>query len=94
MWGSWPPADTRELACVCLTDVRHVGGIKMVERRDRVVALFGTDPLEELLVPDGTHVQEHDLVTDGDVIVASQSTVEFGVRGGNVIAGRRCRVRR
>jgi predicted acyltransferase (DUF342 family) len=53
------------------------------------VALFGTDPLEELLVPDGTHAQEHDLVTDGDVIVASQSTVEFGVRGGNVIAGER-----
>ena len=51
------------------------------------MALFGTDPLEELLVPDGTHAQEHDLVTDGDVIVASQSTVEFGVRGGNVIAG-------
>jgi Predicted acyltransferase len=51
------------------------------------VALFGTDPLEELLVPDGTHAQEHDLVTDGDVIVASQSTMEFGVRGGNVIAG-------
>jgi len=53
------------------------------------VALFGTDPLDELLVPDGTHAEEHDLVTDGDVIVASQSTVEFGVRGGNVIAGER-----
>ena len=53
------------------------------------MALFGTDPLDELLVPDGTHAQEHDLVTDGDVIVASQSAVEFGVRGGNVIAGER-----
>ena len=53
------------------------------------MALFGTDPLDELLVPDGTHAQEHDLVTDGDVIVASQSTVAFGVRGGNVIAGER-----
>jgi len=53
------------------------------------VALFGTDPLDELLIPDGTHVQEHDLVTEGDIIVASQSTVEFGVRGGNVIAGER-----
>jgi len=53
------------------------------------VAVFGTDPLDELLVPDGTHAQEHDLVTDGDVIVASQSTVGFGVRGGNVIAGER-----
>ena len=53
------------------------------------MTVFGTDPLEELLVPDGTHAQEHDLVTDGDVIVASQSAVEFGVRGGNVIAGER-----
>jgi Predicted acyltransferase len=38
-------------------------------------------------VPDKTHVEEHDLVTDGDVIVGSQSTVEFGVRGQNIIAG-------
>ena len=53
------------------------------------MALFGTDPLDELLIPDGTHAQEHDLVTDGDIIVASQSTIEFGVRGGNVIAGER-----
>jgi len=53
------------------------------------VALFGTDPLDELVVPDGTHVQEHDLVAAGDIIVASQSAVEFGVRGGNVIAGER-----
>ena len=53
------------------------------------MALFGTDPLDELLVPDGTHAQEHDLVTEGDIVVASQSVVEFGVRGGNVIAGER-----
>ena len=53
------------------------------------MALLGTDPLDELLVPNGTHVQEHDLVTAGDVIVASQSDIEFGVRGGNVIAGER-----
>ncbi len=50
---------------------------------------FGSDPLEELRIPDGTHVEEHDLVTDGDVIVGGQSTVEFGVRGQNVIAGER-----
>ncbi len=55
------------------------------------MALFGTNPLDELLIPDGTHVEEHDLVADGDVIIASQSAVEFGVRGGNVIAGERVR---
>nr|WP_267163817.1 polymer-forming cytoskeletal protein [Halovenus salina] len=48
-----------------------------------------SDPLDELVVPDETHVQEHDLVTDGDVIAGGQSTIEFGVRGGNVIAGER-----
>ena len=48
-----------------------------------------SDPLDELVVPDGTHVEEHDLVTDGDVIVGGQSAVEFGVRGNNVIAGER-----
>ncbi len=91
MPGPWPPEGPAvgEPSCACLTRVRRVGGVKRVERPDRDVALFGTDPLEELLVPDGTHAQEHDLVTDGDVIVASQSTVEFGVRGGNVIAGER-----
>jgi len=41
------------------------------------------------VIPDGTHVEEHDLVTGGDVILGGQSTVEFGVRGGNVIAGER-----
>jgi predicted acyltransferase (DUF342 family) len=53
------------------------------------VSLFRSDPLSELVVPDGTHVEEHDLVTQGDVVVAGQSTVEFGVRGGNVMAGER-----
>ncbi|MFC7073794.1 polymer-forming cytoskeletal protein [Halovenus rubra] len=50
---------------------------------------FRSDPLDELIIPDGTHVQEHDLVTEGDVIVGGQSTIAFGVRGGNVIAGER-----
>ncbi len=50
---------------------------------------FRSDPLDELVIPDQTHVQEHDLVTDGDVIVGGQSTIEFGVRGGNLIAGER-----
>ncbi|MFC4358863.1 polymer-forming cytoskeletal protein [Halobium salinum] len=50
---------------------------------------LGQDPLDALRIPDGTTVEEHDLVTDGDVIVGGQSTVEFGVRGNNVIAGER-----
>jgi predicted acyltransferase (DUF342 family) len=52
---------------------------------------LGSDPIDELAIPDGTEVEEHDLVTDGDVIVGGQSTVEFGVRGRNVIAGERVR---
>ncbi|MFT4950070.1 MAG: putative acyltransferase (DUF342 family) [Natronomonas sp.] len=51
--------------------------------------IFRSDPLDELVIPDGTHVEEHDLVTDGDVLIGGQSHVEFGVRGGNVIAGER-----
>ena len=48
-----------------------------------------SDPLDELAIPDGTTVEEHDLVTDGDVVVGGQSTVEFGVRGDDVLAGER-----
>ena len=47
------------------------------------------DPLDALSIPDGTTVEERDLVTDGDVLVGGQSTVEFGVRGRNVLAGER-----
>ncbi len=47
------------------------------------------DPLDNLVIPDGTTAEEHDLVTDGDVLVGGQSTVEFGVRGRNVMAGER-----
>ena len=50
-----------------------------------------SDPLDELTIPDGTTAEEHDLVTEGDVIVGGQSTVEFGVRGHNVIGGERVR---
>ncbi|MFB6184118.1 MAG: polymer-forming cytoskeletal protein [Haloarculaceae archaeon] len=50
-----------------------------------------SDPLDELAIPDDTTVEEHDLVTDGDVVVGGQSAVEFGVRGRNVIAGERTR---
>jgi predicted acyltransferase (DUF342 family) len=50
---------------------------------------LGSDPLDTLKIPDGTTVEERDLVTDGDVIVGGQSTVEFGVRGRNVVAGER-----
>ncbi len=48
-----------------------------------------SDPLDELVVPDGTTAEEHDLVTEGDVLVGGQSTVEFGVRARNVLAGER-----
>jgi predicted acyltransferase (DUF342 family) len=50
---------------------------------------LGQDPLDALEIPDGTTAEEHDLVTDGDVVVGGQSTVEFGVRGRNVLAGER-----
>ena len=53
------------------------------------VSLRGTGPIDELSVPSGTVVEEHDLVTDGDVLVGGQSTVEFGVRGRNVAVGER-----
>lgn len=49
----------------------------------------GSASLDALVVPDGTEVEEHDLVVDGDVVVGGQSTVDFGVRGRNVIAGER-----
>jgi predicted acyltransferase (DUF342 family) len=52
---------------------------------------LGRDPLDALEIPDGTTVEEHDLVTDGDVVVGGQSTVEFGVRGRDVVAGERAR---
>ena len=51
--------------------------------------MFGSDPLEELVIPDGTHVEEHDLVTDGDVLIGGQSEIGLGVRGGGVVAGER-----
>jgi predicted acyltransferase (DUF342 family) len=54
----------------------------------RCVSL-GRDPLEALEIPDGTTVEEHDLVTEGDVVVGGQSSVEFGVRGRDVLAGER-----
>ncbi|WP_407934018.1 polymer-forming cytoskeletal protein [Halocatena halophila] len=47
------------------------------------------DALDRLVIPDGTTVEEHDLVTDGDVIIGGLSTVEFGVRGRSVIVGER-----
>ncbi len=51
--------------------------------------MLGTDPLEELSIPDDTQVKEHDLVTDGNVLVGGQSAVELGIRGGTVVAGER-----
>ena len=56
------------------------------------MSLRGADPIDELSVPSGTTVEEHDLVTDGDVLVGSRSTVEFGLRGRNVALGERTTV--
>jgi predicted acyltransferase (DUF342 family) len=51
--------------------------------------VLGPNPIDRLQIPDATTVEEHDLVTDGDVLVGGQSTVELGVRGRNVVAGER-----
>ncbi|MFC6771996.1 polymer-forming cytoskeletal protein, partial [Halorubrum pallidum] len=56
------------------------------------MSLRGGGPVDELAVPSETTVEEHDLVTDGDVLVGSQSTVEFGLRGRNVALGERVSV--
>jgi len=56
------------------------------------VSLRGDGPVEELAIPSGTTVEEHDVVVDGDVLVGGQSTVELGVRGRNVAIGERVRV--
>jgi len=56
------------------------------------VSLRGRGPIDALTVPSGTTVEEHDVVTDGDVLVGGQSTVELGIRGRNVALGERVRV--
>ena len=50
---------------------------------------FRSDPLSELIVPDGTTVEEHDIVTEADVIIGTQSRIALGVRARNVVAGER-----
>lgn len=47
------------------------------------------DPLDTLRIPSETTVEEHDVVTDGDVLIGGQSSVELGIRGRNVAAGER-----
>jgi predicted acyltransferase (DUF342 family) len=54
-----------------------------------VTTVFGSDPLDELVIPDGTQVKEHDLVTEGNVLIGGQSVVVLGVRGGAIVAGER-----
>ncbi|MFW5922736.1 MAG: acyltransferase [Halodesulfurarchaeum sp.] len=51
--------------------------------------VLATDPIDRLTIPDGTEVQEHDLVTDGDVLIGGGSAVEFGLRGRSLVAGER-----
>lgn len=43
--------------------------------------------LDRLYLPDGTTVEEHDLVTARDVLVGDRSTVSFGIRGETVVLG-------
>ena len=47
------------------------------------------DPLDELSIPDGTTVEEHDIVTDSDVLIGSNSSIEFGIRSRTIAAGER-----
>jgi predicted acyltransferase (DUF342 family) len=47
------------------------------------------DPLDELPIPDGTTVEEHDIVTDSDVLIGSNSRIEFGIRSRTIAAGER-----
>ncbi len=68
-----PAVESREIYYPVLTLVANVA--------------FRRDPLDELVVPDGTEAKEVALETDGDVLVGARSTVEFGVRGRNVLAG-------
>ncbi|OYR56265.1 polymer-forming cytoskeletal protein [Halorubrum halodurans] len=56
------------------------------------MSLRRSGPIDELSVPSGTTVEEHDVVVDGDVLVGGQSTVEFGIRGRNVAIGERVAV--
>lgn len=50
---------------------------------------LGTSPLDTLEIPDGTAVEGHDLITDGNVVVGEQSTIEFGIRRRSVLTGGR-----
>ncbi len=85
--GGQKGVDPRAISPFRLTDGRRSREVyyRSVTLGESVA--FSTDPLTELVVPAGTEAQERDLVTDGDVLVGSRSTVEFGVRGQNVLAG-------
>jgi len=47
------------------------------------------DPLDELVIPDETTVEEHDIVTDSDVLIGTNSQIEFGIRSRTIAAGER-----
>ncbi|MFC4988354.1 polymer-forming cytoskeletal protein [Saliphagus infecundisoli] len=48
---------------------------------------FSREQLEELRIPDGTRARERTLSTDGDAIVGARSTIDLGLRAGDVLAG-------
>ena len=87
-WRRW--AKAAALSPLRVTHVRHPRW-DYVYGWQRSSMPLRSHPLDRLAIPDGTTVEEHDLVVDGDVVVGGQSTVEFGVRGRNVIAGERVR---
>jgi predicted acyltransferase (DUF342 family) len=72
---------------------RQTAVLRWFKGDERVVACVSlrSDPLDELVIPDGTTAEEHDLAVDGDVILGGQTTVGFGIRGRNVVAGERVR---
>ncbi|MCF2164038.1 MULTISPECIES: polymer-forming cytoskeletal protein [Halobacterium] len=54
--------------------------------------VLGPTPIDQLHIPDGTTVKEHDVVADSDVLIGAQSQLRLGVRGHNVVAGERVSV--
>ena len=79
--GKTKPADGRLTQAGTFICRPHVGGF----------VPFGSDPLDALVVPNGTRAEERDIVTDGDAVIGGKSRIEFGVRARSVLAGERVR---
>ena len=68
------------------TAIRGPGRFISSRRQDANVS-SRVDPLNSLQLPDGTTVEEHDIVTTGDVLIGRDSEIELGIRGRTVAAG-------